>query len=318
MATKIILIRHGSTNFNSDEDRGNKVRDRGWIDVPLSPKGVGDVTKTANDLKRADFDGIIASDLSRATHSAGIVSEVTGVPLLGVTRGLRTWNIGDCAGKPSDDNREMLRAHVLERPDAAPNGGESFREFCDRVLSVIDDIRRKHDGKTIAIVTHGRCERLLAAWKAAGGGADEALDAEVFLDKGICPGDYVRHTLAAAEPDDDDDDGAVPVQKRPAPKKKVVTARPAKPSGPAKASATSSAKIAANTPGAQAKVYKRPRPTKDGLVKRDPFDLKPAVPLKKGGDGLAKQDPFDLKPKVPITKTKPTWSSAIRGSILEA
>src|SRR5262249_39726526 len=156
--------RHGSTKLNAGaKGSGNSSECvRAWLDVPLSPEGVKEAKALAKELCSVSFDGIYSSDLDRAEATAKIISDTTKVPILGVTRGLRPWDLGHLAGKKVEDCVDIIHEHIEDKPDEAIKDGESFNSFKCRFLDFLDEIRQKHDGQCIAIVSHHRNERLLA------------------------------------------------------------------------------------------------------------------------------------------------------------
>ena len=64
MPKRIIIIRHGETDYNK-----NKIF-QGWDDVPLNKQGLMQAKKVANRLKEEAIDAFYSSDLSRALDTA--------------------------------------------------------------------------------------------------------------------------------------------------------------------------------------------------------------------------------------------------------
>jgi Histidine phosphatase superfamily (branch 1) len=67
---KLILVRHGHTSLNRP---GDDERLRSWLDVPLDDKGMEEVAKTADTLRKYPIDVIYCSDLRRARQTAEVV-----------------------------------------------------------------------------------------------------------------------------------------------------------------------------------------------------------------------------------------------------
>jgi broad specificity phosphatase PhoE len=284
--TKIVLIRHGSTSMNSD---GNGSADcvRGWKDLPLSADGIQEANDVAQELRNVKMDVLYPSDLDRAEHTAHIISKATGVPVRGALRGLRPGNAGTLTGKSSKTCLPVMLDHIRNKPDTPLPGGESFHDFMNRCFDCLDEIRKEHPGEVVGLVSHHRVELLIAAKLAADGDlATDEIDPNEFLKKGVSPANFVRHTLAethavdddndqALEPDSDADDAASPTPKR-AP---VRDPSPSRPSVP-----WSAKRIEPNPNGAGRGLWSQSvGGPGDGLAKKDPFDLNPQVPIKKGG-----------------------------------
>ncbi|PIS15460.1 hypothetical protein COT62_03610, partial [Candidatus Roizmanbacteria bacterium CG09_land_8_20_14_0_10_41_9] len=70
MLDKIIIIRHGETDFNKERVI------QGQLDTFLNKNGVEQARKAAVKLKGEKIDRIYTSDLKRANHTALIIGEV--------------------------------------------------------------------------------------------------------------------------------------------------------------------------------------------------------------------------------------------------
>lgn len=184
MSKPIAIIRHGETDLNAED------KIRGWLDVPLSNRGIKQVEKTGKKLKREKLDGIISSDMTRCVQTAGIVSHETGVPILGFTAYFRPWNVGYLTGTKSEEAHKILAVFAQEKPNEKVKDGESFNEFKDRFLKGVQMIKKELPDKKIAICTHHRGDKIMAAWEAKGEPDNLEIDLNTFLTEGIKPGDY--------------------------------------------------------------------------------------------------------------------------------
>jgi alpha-ribazole phosphatase len=156
MITRIWLIRHG-------EPAAMRGRCYGKLDAGLSDAGRAQMRATAECLKSESFDAIYASTRLRTVESARI---------LGVAcqedAGLCEIDFGDFEGLTYDEIAERypeLYRQWMESPTEVqfPNG-ESFATMRQRVLGAFHEIRAKHEGRTVAIVTHGGVIRIVLAW----------------------------------------------------------------------------------------------------------------------------------------------------------
>jgi broad specificity phosphatase PhoE len=175
-----ILVRHFASPLNE------KKVSRGWlsvgIDRDLAKKLVPDVAAT---LKKYDVDTLVSSDLPRAEQSAKMIADEMGLDATETTRALRTWDVGDMAGK-KESITVPLRQKFIKYPDEVPKGGEAFQEFLDRYRDELEDIvDRRADGEQVAMVAHGH--QLLAGPHIL---QDEEVDAKKLpsLDEDYTPG----------------------------------------------------------------------------------------------------------------------------------
>src|SRR5256885_9173288 len=123
----LTVIRHGSTNFNGDEERF-----RGWRDLPLSSKGIDDASKVAEKLYKLKLDAedYYTSPLKRAVQTSEEIGDKLGVDFQ-VAHNLKDWNIGEFAGKPVDSNLEKINYYLDHKNEKIPEG-ESYDSFTKR------------------------------------------------------------------------------------------------------------------------------------------------------------------------------------------
>lgn len=158
--TRIWLIRHGAV-----EARGQS-RCYGRLNVALSSEGLAQIASVADRLSQEPLSAIYASPLLRTTQSAELIAAPHG---LAVRReeALREMHFGDFEGRTYDEiaasHPEIYQQWMTSPTDVQFPGGECFREMQNRVLQLMEQIRRAHAGSTVAIVTHGGVNRIVLA-----------------------------------------------------------------------------------------------------------------------------------------------------------
>ena len=93
---KLILIRHGKTEWNSL----NKAA--GQVDIPLNDTGRKQARETKEKLKEYKIDLIICSPLIRAKETANIINEDRKLPLI-IDERVIERNLGIYEGKTNSD-----------------------------------------------------------------------------------------------------------------------------------------------------------------------------------------------------------------------
>ncbi len=68
----LVLVRHGESKWNQCN------RFTGWVDVPLSEKGIREAQDCAVHCKRFQFDSAFTSDLERARHTLLVILSLQG------------------------------------------------------------------------------------------------------------------------------------------------------------------------------------------------------------------------------------------------
>jgi 2,3-bisphosphoglycerate-dependent phosphoglycerate mutase len=161
--SKLILIRHGESQWNLEN------RFTGWVDVPLSPKGVEEAKAAAKKLAGYKFDYAFSSVLIRANETLRIILEALGQSAVPVEKDkalnermygdLQGLNKAETAKKYGDDQVKIWRRSY----DVRPPGGESLKDTADRVLPYYESRIKPHvlNGETILIAAHGNSLRAL-------------------------------------------------------------------------------------------------------------------------------------------------------------
>ncbi len=155
------IVRHGETTENAD----NTVR--GWEPVSLNERGRQEAEKAADELKSKGVDTLVASDLQRSKETAEIIGKKLGIVPQYDPR-LRTWNVGEHAGKPCSTSNPVLKEYAQNKQDEPVPGGESFNDFKGRSFAGIRDAILNNKDKNLAILTHNRVEATLKGWEKTG------------------------------------------------------------------------------------------------------------------------------------------------------
>jgi 2,3-bisphosphoglycerate-dependent phosphoglycerate mutase len=150
--TRLIAIRHGETAWNVD------TRIQGQLDVPLNDTGRWQAGRLSRALTEEGIRAVYSSDLRRAYETARAVAQAGGHAVL-TDEGLRERHFGEFEGHTWKEIEERWPAQS-ERwrkrdLDFAPSGGETLRQFYDRVVEAATRLAMAHPGQTIALVAHG-------------------------------------------------------------------------------------------------------------------------------------------------------------------
>lgn len=150
---RLTLIRHAESTWNATG------RWQGQSDVPLSPRGHLQARSLAQRFFERGFAHRITSDLSRTVSTASALGEHA-TP----DRRFREIDVGAWAGLKRAEVKQKFGDEVAKLRSGQPvriGGGESMEEFEGRVDAAIDDLRAKHRGEEVLLVTHGGVVRAL-------------------------------------------------------------------------------------------------------------------------------------------------------------
>lgn len=147
---RLVLWRHGETDYNAAG------RMQGQLDSALTEVGWNQARFAVPALARFQPELIVASDLHRATDTARVFSETTGVPLR-IDKRLRETNLGEWQGRTGaevDEQWPGARPQWYTDPSWAPPGGETKIEVATRAAELVGELDLEFDG-TVVLCTHG-------------------------------------------------------------------------------------------------------------------------------------------------------------------
>ena len=159
--TKLILIRHGRTLWNSSG------KFQGQSDIELSQEGVSQAEKLAENFPVTHIDRVYSSNLKRAYITGEIIAKKFNVPIIKDKR-LCEVSFGSWEGLTYDEIHEKWPNEIetmFSTPDVLTMPeGESFAQVQKRGVEALLDIVNKHPDETIAITAHGGILRTLLAY----------------------------------------------------------------------------------------------------------------------------------------------------------
>lgn len=185
--SRLILVRHGESQWNLEN------RFTGWVDVPLSKKGIEESISAGKKLKDIEFDTMYVSHMFRAIqtlHHIIIESNDKRTPIIyHEEKRIHDWEhhtsdpktqipiymsvdlaeryYGNLQGLNKQKTREEYgdeQVHLWRRSyDVNPPGGESLKNTCERTTPyykkyILKDLQ---GGKTILVSAHGNSLRAI-------------------------------------------------------------------------------------------------------------------------------------------------------------
>lgn len=150
--TRIYLLRHGETTWNAAR------RYQGTLDSPLSDAGRAQTHRLRDALRAVALRAVYSSPLTRAFETAAAVAAPHGLPVR-AHDGLTEIRVGEWEGLTVSEI-EARYAEAVRRWYDTPHltripGGETIEELRARAASAVEELRRRHEGETIAVVAHG-------------------------------------------------------------------------------------------------------------------------------------------------------------------
>jgi 2,3-bisphosphoglycerate-dependent phosphoglycerate mutase len=156
----LAIVRHGQSLWNLEN------RFTGWVDVPLTPKGIEEARAGGERLKGMQFDVAYTSSLTRAQETLRIIQETAGFDLPVIRdRALNEPHYGDLQGLNKAQTAKEYgdeQVHIWRRSFATPPpNGEALKDTAARTLpffqrAILGDIAQ---GKNVLVVAHGNSNR---------------------------------------------------------------------------------------------------------------------------------------------------------------
>lgn len=185
--SQLILLRHGQSMWNMDN------RFTGWVDVPLSGKGVEEALQAGREIADQPIDMIFTSTLVRAQQTAMLAMSQhrsKKVPIMQHPTGqmaertkiyasdaednsipvFTDWHLneryyGELQGANKQQTRDKYgdeQVHIWRRSfDVPPPAGESLAMTCERTIPYFTQhiVPTLADGQSILVAAHGNSLR---------------------------------------------------------------------------------------------------------------------------------------------------------------
>ena len=151
MASEVVLIRHGATEWSADG------RHTGRTNLPLTGDGRAEATAVRERVAAWTFALVVASPLERARETCRLVGLDAAAE---VDDDLEEWDYGDYEGLTTAQVRETRPGWTVFGDGVMP-GGEDIGEVAvraDRVIARADAV-----AGPVALVAHGHILRILGA-----------------------------------------------------------------------------------------------------------------------------------------------------------
>ncbi|WP_239459862.1 bifunctional RNase H/acid phosphatase [Nocardioides daejeonensis] len=162
--TTLVLVRHGVTAMTVDKRFSGGL---GGANPPLSEEGRDQARQTGAWLRSLSehVDEVLTSPVLRTMQTAEEISSVLGMraeqaPAFAEMEFGR-WDgltFAEVAEQHGDDMH-----HWFSSLDAAPHGGESFRQVQQRVIAGLDELVTERAGRTLVLVSHVTPIKVLVA-----------------------------------------------------------------------------------------------------------------------------------------------------------
>jgi broad specificity phosphatase PhoE len=147
---RLVLWRHGETDYNATG------RMQGHLDSQLTPTGWNQARFAVPALVRFEPDIVLTSDLRRATDTATVFTEASGVPLR-IDKRLRETNLGKWQSLTTAEVEQGWPGGMATwQSDAtwAPPDGESRVDVASRTGDVVAELDTEFD-RTVLLCVHG-------------------------------------------------------------------------------------------------------------------------------------------------------------------
>ncbi|RTZ60565.1 MAG: histidine phosphatase family protein [Gammaproteobacteria bacterium] len=151
MGCTLYVIRHAESQWNPIG------RYQGLLDPDLSERGEKQAKLLALELQNKGIELIYTSPLKRTKRTAQIVAQTLGVPLIEDRRVIEidhgVWS-GKLVEEVKKEFPEMFETWIKEPWKVDFPQGENLLKVYERVKNFVEEIKQKHQGQTVAVVSH--------------------------------------------------------------------------------------------------------------------------------------------------------------------
>lgn len=152
---RLILVRHGLTDLNLQR------LTQSWSDHPLNDTGKLQAEQVGNRLRDESIDAAYTSDLTRARQTLDAIlhhhPNLSSQP----RPELRERSFGKLEGMPYDEVIEGIKRSGIPYHEFRPENGEALVEVRARLERFVEELRKRHGGQTVLIVSHGNAISVL-------------------------------------------------------------------------------------------------------------------------------------------------------------
>lgn len=157
--TRIILVRHGQTEWNRIE------RFRGRADVPLNETGLAQAEAAGERVAQTwQPVAVYTSPLSRSVKTAQAIAKHFNLPVQ-IHPGLADIDYGEWQGLTPEEAGQRWPGQIdawYQHPEQAQiPGGETLADLRQRAMKTVTDLVKKHTGETIVLVGHTVINRVI-------------------------------------------------------------------------------------------------------------------------------------------------------------
>lgn len=147
--TTILLIRHATTAYVGKALAGRTPS------VGLNEQGDREAADLARRLASQPIDALYSSPLDRAQQTAEYLAREHGLSIA-IDERLAEVDFGDWTGQTIADldEREDWKLFNLFRSTWTIPNGESMLQVQQRMVRAIEDLYKRHEGGTVAVVSH--------------------------------------------------------------------------------------------------------------------------------------------------------------------
>jgi broad specificity phosphatase PhoE len=132
----VLLLRHSESTFNAEG------RWAGWLDAPLTTFGRGQACDAARNLVGQGYQGIVTSDLARASEGGFILAHLLRLPVVAVDGRWRERHAGAWQGRLLSELPPERLQEWRENPTQDVPDGETYTDFLSRISCALHDAQK--------------------------------------------------------------------------------------------------------------------------------------------------------------------------------
>ena len=153
MKNRYFILRHGQTPYQLKKEKIIYPK-REKFPILLTKKGIEQIKKIAQRLRKERIDFIFSSDFPRTRQTAGIIAEELGIEKINFDKRLKEINVGIYTGKSKKELNDDFPENIRRFSKPLPRG-ESWNDLKKRMTDFLNSLEKKYKDKNILIISHG-------------------------------------------------------------------------------------------------------------------------------------------------------------------
>ena len=158
----VVFFRHGETEWNA------KKMIQGWLDSPLTERGIQETKNAIPALAQYDFKKIISSPAGRTFQTAKIIAETLGIANIEINDNFAERGFGKMEGMTKEQAiagfPELWDEKNRFSQERETPSGETIEQIYKRILLAVEYLAKEARSEKVLVTTHDTFLKFFASY----------------------------------------------------------------------------------------------------------------------------------------------------------